>query len=272
MLTPHEGELGRLLGVGRADGRRSRGCATPARRPPAPARWSCSRATTRSSRRPTAASPSAPGATPALATAGTGDVLSGVLAALLAKWLDPFTAACAAVRLHALAGRARRRPPRRRGGHRLRCDRIAQRGAGVIAAGRANDRRARGGARQPRRDRAQLRPARAREPAAVRSRQGQRLWPWRRRMLARRAGRRRVVACGGRRRRGAGAARRRHRVADPGDGGDDTRRARTGARRGRGRRRLDRRVSGLAWRARRRDGCTSSSTAAWAASARATRR
>jgi NAD(P)H-hydrate epimerase len=45
-----------------------------------------------------------PGATPALATAGTGDVLSGVLAALLAKRLDPFTAACAAVRLHALAG------------------------------------------------------------------------------------------------------------------------------------------------------------------------
>ena len=45
-----------------------------------------------------------PGATPALATAGTGDVLSGIVAALLAKWIDPFTAACAAVRLHALAG------------------------------------------------------------------------------------------------------------------------------------------------------------------------
>jgi NAD(P)H-hydrate epimerase len=44
------------------------------------------------------------GATPALATAGTGDVLSGVVAALLAKGLEPFTAAAAAVRLHALAG------------------------------------------------------------------------------------------------------------------------------------------------------------------------
>jgi ADP-dependent NAD(P)H-hydrate dehydratase / NAD(P)H-hydrate epimerase len=42
---------------------------------------------------------------PALATAGTGDVLSGVLAALLARGLDPFAAACAAVLAHARAGR-----------------------------------------------------------------------------------------------------------------------------------------------------------------------
>jgi NAD(P)H-hydrate epimerase len=45
------------------------------------------------------------GATGALATAGTGDVLSGVGGALLAKGMDPFTAACAAVKLHAHAGR-----------------------------------------------------------------------------------------------------------------------------------------------------------------------
>jgi NAD(P)H-hydrate epimerase len=45
-----------------------------------------------------------PGATPALATAGTGDVLAGVTGAYLAKGMEPFTAACAAVRLHALAG------------------------------------------------------------------------------------------------------------------------------------------------------------------------
>ncbi len=45
------------------------------------------------------------GASPALATAGTGDVLAGVLGALLAKRLDPFTAACAAVCVHARAGR-----------------------------------------------------------------------------------------------------------------------------------------------------------------------
>jgi NAD(P)H-hydrate epimerase len=46
-----------------------------------------------------------PGSSPALATAGTGDVLSGVLGALLAKGMEPFTATCAAVRLHASAGR-----------------------------------------------------------------------------------------------------------------------------------------------------------------------
>jgi NAD(P)H-hydrate epimerase len=42
---------------------------------------------------------------PSLATAGTGDVLSGVIGALLAKHLDPFAAACAGVRRHAAAGR-----------------------------------------------------------------------------------------------------------------------------------------------------------------------
>jgi NAD(P)H-hydrate epimerase len=42
---------------------------------------------------------------PALATAGTGDVLSGITAAMLARGLEPFTAACAAVLAHARAGR-----------------------------------------------------------------------------------------------------------------------------------------------------------------------
>jgi NAD(P)H-hydrate epimerase len=42
---------------------------------------------------------------PALATAGTGDVLSGIAAALLARGLEPFSAACAAVVAHARAGR-----------------------------------------------------------------------------------------------------------------------------------------------------------------------
>lgn len=44
-------------------------------------------------------------AAPALATAGTGDVLSGMVGALLARGLDPFDAACAAVLAHARAGR-----------------------------------------------------------------------------------------------------------------------------------------------------------------------
>lgn len=42
---------------------------------------------------------------PALATAGTGDVLSGIIAALLARGLEPFAAACAGVLAHARAGR-----------------------------------------------------------------------------------------------------------------------------------------------------------------------
>ena len=45
------------------------------------------------------------GASPALATAGTGDVLSGVVAAMLAQGLEPFAAAAAAVWVHGEAGR-----------------------------------------------------------------------------------------------------------------------------------------------------------------------
>lgn len=41
---------------------------------------------------------------PALATAGSGDVLSGMTAAMLARGLKPFTAVCAAVIAHARAG------------------------------------------------------------------------------------------------------------------------------------------------------------------------
>ncbi len=43
---------------------------------------------------------------PQLATAGTGDVLSGVIAALIARGTEPFAATCAAVVAHSRAGRA----------------------------------------------------------------------------------------------------------------------------------------------------------------------
>jgi ADP-dependent NAD(P)H-hydrate dehydratase / NAD(P)H-hydrate epimerase len=46
------------------------------------------------------------GGSAALATAGTGDVLSGLTGALLAKGLGPFEAACLAAHAHARAGRA----------------------------------------------------------------------------------------------------------------------------------------------------------------------
>jgi NAD(P)H-hydrate epimerase len=45
-----------------------------------------------------------PGASAALATAGTGDVLSGVIGAYLSKHMDPFAAACAGVLVHGRAG------------------------------------------------------------------------------------------------------------------------------------------------------------------------
>jgi len=45
------------------------------------------------------------GGAAALATAGTGDVLSGVIGAYLAKGMHPFHAACAGVLVHAHAGR-----------------------------------------------------------------------------------------------------------------------------------------------------------------------
>jgi ADP-dependent NAD(P)H-hydrate dehydratase / NAD(P)H-hydrate epimerase len=47
-----------------------------------------------------------PGGSPALATAGTGDVLSGLVGALLAKGLEAFEAACLGTIAHVLAGRA----------------------------------------------------------------------------------------------------------------------------------------------------------------------
>ena len=45
------------------------------------------------------------GGTSALATAGTGDVLTGVVSAMLARGVEPFAAACAGVLAHARAGR-----------------------------------------------------------------------------------------------------------------------------------------------------------------------
>jgi hydroxyethylthiazole kinase-like uncharacterized protein yjeF len=104
VLTPHAGELGRLLGAQSSEvGARRLHCA---RRASAAAvaiivlkgddtlvvepggRVGVSR-----------------GGSPALATAGTGDVLSGIIGAFLAKRMDPFHAACAGVLVHAAAGR-----------------------------------------------------------------------------------------------------------------------------------------------------------------------
>ncbi len=45
-----------------------------------------------------------PSANPGLASAGTGDVLSGAIAGMLAQGLSPFDAACCGVYLHSAAG------------------------------------------------------------------------------------------------------------------------------------------------------------------------
>jgi NAD(P)H-hydrate epimerase len=50
-----------------------------------------------------------PGGAPALATAGTGDVLSGVIGAYLSKGMAVFDAACAGAFLHARAGQLAQR-------------------------------------------------------------------------------------------------------------------------------------------------------------------
>jgi ADP-dependent NAD(P)H-hydrate dehydratase / NAD(P)H-hydrate epimerase len=104
VLTPHAGELGRLLEVDSSEIERRR---------LHHAREAAERAqavvvlkgddtiVAQPGERPTAISA---GATPALATAGTGDVLSGILGALLSKGLDGFEAAAAGVLVHARAG------------------------------------------------------------------------------------------------------------------------------------------------------------------------
>jgi NAD(P)H-hydrate epimerase len=104
VLTPHEGELGRLLGEESSwvsahrleaaqRGAERFGCvcllkgADTLVASPGAGVWVCSLGT------------------PALATAGSGDVLTGIVAAFLAKGLEPRLAAAAAATAHQLASR-----------------------------------------------------------------------------------------------------------------------------------------------------------------------
>ena len=45
-----------------------------------------------------------PTGNPGMATGGMGDVLGGIIAALMARGVDPYEAACAGVYIHGLAG------------------------------------------------------------------------------------------------------------------------------------------------------------------------
>ncbi|CAB4881167.1 unannotated protein [freshwater metagenome] len=102
VLTPHDGELARLLGVTSAEvaERRLHHVRLAAQRSAAIV---VLKGDDTLIAQPDGMVAVSPGASPCLATAGTGDVLSGVLGALLARGEEPFTAACAAVRLHARA-------------------------------------------------------------------------------------------------------------------------------------------------------------------------
>ena len=104
ILTPHEGEAARLLDRDRADvaAHRLESASELARRGGALVVLKGDDTIVTDGSR-TAISP---GGSPGLATAGSGDVLSGVIAALIARGLEPFDAACAGVFGHLRAGRA----------------------------------------------------------------------------------------------------------------------------------------------------------------------
>jgi ADP-dependent NAD(P)H-hydrate dehydratase / NAD(P)H-hydrate epimerase len=104
VLTPHAGELGRLLELSSSEIERERLRHARAAAEQAQAVLVLKGDDTLIAE-PSGRVAVSRGGSPALATAGTGDVLTGVLAALLAQGLDAFTAAAAAVCLHAEAGR-----------------------------------------------------------------------------------------------------------------------------------------------------------------------
>jgi ADP-dependent NAD(P)H-hydrate dehydratase / NAD(P)H-hydrate epimerase len=104
VLTPHAGELGRLLELDNAQIERER-----LRHARAAAQQARAVVVLKGDdtliAQPSGRVAVSPGDSPALATAGTGDVLTGVIAALLSQGLDVFGAAAAGVWLHAEAGR-----------------------------------------------------------------------------------------------------------------------------------------------------------------------
>jgi hydroxyethylthiazole kinase-like uncharacterized protein yjeF len=103
VLTPHAGELGRLLDVdsGEIERRRLHHAREAADRSQCVVLLKGDDTIVAAPGGPVAISP---GATPALATAGTGDVLSGIIGALLSKGLGAQEAAAAGTLVHARAG------------------------------------------------------------------------------------------------------------------------------------------------------------------------
>jgi hydroxyethylthiazole kinase-like uncharacterized protein yjeF len=104
VLTPHAGELGRLLEIESSEIARARlqHARSAAERSGA---LVVLKGDDTLVAEPSGRVAISPGGAPALATAGTGDVLAGVCGAMLAKGLAPLHAACAAVYAHLRAGR-----------------------------------------------------------------------------------------------------------------------------------------------------------------------
>lgn len=103
VLTPHAGEAARLLGRERAAVEADRlACARELARRSGAVVVLKGRGTITADRDGTAIVAS--GGSPALASAGTGDVLTGTVAAFLSKGMGPLAAAAAAVAVHARAG------------------------------------------------------------------------------------------------------------------------------------------------------------------------
>ena len=97
LLTPHAGELQRLLEAFQADSPTDLACNTGA--------LVIAKGPTTSVHAPDGSESSSTYGGPELAKAGTGDVLSGILGSLLAQGLDGRQAAEMGVRIHGLAGR-----------------------------------------------------------------------------------------------------------------------------------------------------------------------
>jgi hydroxyethylthiazole kinase-like uncharacterized protein yjeF len=103
VLTPHPGELGRLLGISTAEVQADR---------PAAARRAAAATGAIVVLKGSLTLIAAPGGglyvnptgNPGMASGGTGDVLTGILGGLVAQRLEPLDAACLAVYLHGLAG------------------------------------------------------------------------------------------------------------------------------------------------------------------------
>ena len=104
LLTPHAGELARLLGVERADVESAR-LAHARRAARELGAVVLLKGSTTVVAHPDGSVRVNPTGTPALGTAGSGDVLAGLCGALLAGGLDPFDAGSVGAWLHGLAGR-----------------------------------------------------------------------------------------------------------------------------------------------------------------------